>query len=116
MAYRDAADVPRARPHRRAAGTPAAAAGALRARVGGAADLPLLFTADLGRQGHDRPRHAARVPGVVVDARGGGGARAAGDLRPDVHEPPALPGARPVNILDRYIVRTILGSVLMVGA
>ena len=36
-------------------------------------------------------------------------------LGPALRQPPALPDARPVSVLDRYIVRTILGSVLHGG-
>src|SRR5262249_20956844 len=58
----------------------------------------------------------ARGAGALVDARGGGAARALHHPRPALREPAALPDARPVSILDRYIVRSILGAVLLVAA
>src|SRR5262249_22040374 len=113
VAHRPAGHVPRAHAARRAARAAAAAPGALRAHLGRGPDLSPLLAADLGRQGVARARgRAAHRP--VVDARGGDRARAARDHGAEVGAPSALPAARPVNILDRYIVRTILGSVLMV--
>src|SRR5262249_38698508 len=101
---------------RRAALAPAATAGTLRTSVARGADLFRLLQPGRRRQDLDRARHSAGNPRAVVDARGGGADRAAGHLRAGTPTPAALPGACPVGVLDRYIVRTILGAVALVMA
>ena len=57
------------------------------------------------------------VPGVaraVVDSRGGHPAGAGGRVRSPLARARAPPGRRPMSILDRYIMRSILGAALLV--
>src|SRR5262249_37412274 len=67
----------------------------------------------VGGQGVDQPRHRAGGAGTLVDACGGGAARARGARRARGREPAALPGAGPVGVLGRFWGAPILCLVLV---
>src|SRR5262249_38938059 len=106
-------DVPRAHVAGCAPGTPATSAGSLLARLGRSPRLLRLLQSDLRWQSVARSGHDSRILWIVVDA--------CPDHRAGLRVPFGLAElgkfaleASFVTVLDRYIVRSILGSVLLV--
>ena len=111
----DATDVHRAHGAGHSAGTPEAAPGSLRTRLGRARGLIVYWNSDFRRPGLDRARRHPRRRRPVVGACRAPVARRGGDLRaPGLATPALSPGGARMNILDRYILRTVLGAVALV--